>query len=125
MSAAHDAPRTAPPPAHAGADAPHQTLSLFDAVTMIVGLIVGAGIFGTPAIVAGAVQSQAEMIAVWVAGGVFSVIGALCYAELATAFPSAGGEYNFIYKAFGRSVAFLYGWARMTVIVAGSIAVFA
>jgi amino acid transporter len=105
--------------------APHQTLSLFDAVTMIVGLIVGAGIFGTPAIVAGAVQSEGMLVAVWIAGGVFSIIGALCYAELATAFPSAGGEYHFIQKAFGRSVAFLYGWARLSVIVAGSIAVFA
>jgi len=60
-----------------------------------------------------------------VAGGVFSVIGALCYAELATAFPSAGGEYHFIGRAYGRPLAFLYGWARMTVVVAGSIAVFA
>ena len=104
--------------------APHQTLSLFDAVTMIVGLIVGAGIFGTPALVAGAVQSQATLLAVWIAGGVFSVIGALCYAELATAFPSAGGEYHFLQKAFGRQISFLYGWARLTVVVAGSIAVF-
>lgn len=106
-------------------EAPHQTLSLFDAVTMIVGLIVGAGIFGTPAIVAGAVQSESAMIWVWIAGGVFSIIGALCYAELATAFPSAGGEYHFLQKAYGRRLSFLYGWARMTVIVAGSIAVFA
>jgi len=112
-------------PSQAEGATPHQTLSLFDAVTMIVGLIVGAGIFGTPAIVAGAVQSESTLIAVWIAGGVFSIIGALCYAELATAFPSAGGEYHFIQKAFGRSLAFLYGWARMTVIVAGSIAVFA
>src|SRR4029077_7481753 len=81
-----------------------------------------AGIFGTPSIVAGAVGSDAMIVAVWVAGGVFSIIGALCYAELATAFPSAGGEYHFIGRAYGRSLAFLYGWARMTVIVAGSIA---
>ncbi|MBY0267952.1 MAG: amino acid permease [Burkholderiales bacterium] len=96
-----------------------------DACAMIVGLIVGAGIFGTPSIVAGAVGDTGTLIAVWVIGGVFSIIGALCYAELATAFPSAGGEYHFIQRAFGRSLAFLYGWARMTVIVAGSIAVFA
>lgn len=115
-------------PAHTGAAAAHQpraTLSLFDAVAMIVGLIVGAGIFGTPSIVAGAVGSESMLVAAWIAGGVFSIIGALCYAELATAFPSAGGEYHFLQKAFGRSLAFLYGWARMTVIVAGSIAVFA
>jgi APA family basic amino acid/polyamine antiporter len=104
---------------------PKQTLTLFDAITMIVGLIVGAGIFGTPSIVAGAVQSESVLIALWVVGGVFSIIGALCYGELATAFPSAGGEYHFLQRAFGRSLAFLYGWARMTVIVAGSIAVFA
>ena len=104
---------------------PKASLSVFDACTMIVGLIVGAGIFGTPAIVAGAMNDETLIIAVWVAGGVFSIIGALCYAELATAFPSAGGEYHFIQRAYGRSLAFLYGWARMTVIVAGSIAVFA
>ena len=104
---------------------PRQTLSLFDAVAMIVGLIVGAGIFGTPAIVAGASSSEAALVAMWVAGGVFAIIGALSYAELSTAFPSAGGEYHFIQKAYGRQLAFLYGWARMTVIVAGSIAVFA
>lgn len=104
---------------------PRQTLSVTDACAMIVGLIVGAGIFGTPSIVAGAVGDESTLFAVWIAGGIFSIIGALCYAELATAFPSAGGEYHFIRRAFGPSLAFLYGWARMTVIVAGSIAVFA
>ena len=107
------------------AAAPRQTLSVTDACAMIVGLIVGAGIFGTPSIVAGAVGDSSTLYAVWIAGGIFSIIGALCYAELATAFPSAGGEYHFLQRAFGRSLAFLYGWARMTVIVAGSIAVFA
>jgi|SRR5882672_7509178 len=110
------------PPQQVG---PAQVLSLGDATAIIVGLIVGAGIFGTPSIVAGAVESPALFVSVWVAGGVFSVIGALCYAELTTAFPSAGGEYHFIGRAYGRPLAFLYGWARMTVIVAGSIAVFA
>jgi APA family basic amino acid/polyamine antiporter len=104
---------------------PKASLSVFDACTMIVGLIVGAGVFGTPSIVAGAMNDEMLTIAVWVAGGLFAIIGALCYGELATAFPSAGGEYHFIQRAYGRSLAFLYGWARMTVIVAGSIAVFA
>ncbi|MCX7135781.1 MAG: amino acid permease, partial [Proteobacteria bacterium] len=112
-------------PASGQDNQPRASLSLTDAVAMIVGLIVGAGIFGTPAIVAGAVGSEALLVTVWVAGGIFSILGALCYAELATAFPSAGGEYHFLQKAFGRQIAFLYGWARMTVIVAGSIAVFA
>ncbi|MGB5082732.1 MAG: amino acid permease [Burkholderiales bacterium] len=112
-------------PDRSGAGGPRQVLSLGDATAIIVGLIVGAGIFGTPSIVAGAVGSPMLLAAVWIAGGIFSVIGALCYAELATAFPSAGGEYHFIGRAFGKPLAFLYGWARMTVIVAGSIAVFA
>ena len=109
----------------AGDSNPKASLTVFDACTMIVGLIVGAGVFGTPAIVAGALNDESMILAAWIAGGVVSIIGALCYAELATAFPSAGGEYHFIQRAFGRSLAFLYGWARMTVIVAGSIAVFA
>jgi basic amino acid/polyamine antiporter, APA family len=105
--------------------APRPVLGLGDATAIIVGLIIGAGIFGTPSIVAGAVQSPGAMVAAWVAGGVFSIIGGLCYAELATAYPSAGGEYHFLGRAYGRALAFLYGWARMTVVVAGSIAVFA
>src|SRR5258707_15035886 len=104
---------------------PAQVLSLGDATAIIVGLIVGAGIFGTPSIVAGAVGSPALLVGVWIGGGVFSLVGALCYAELATAFPSAGGEYHFIGRAYGPPLAFLYGWARLTVIVAGSLAVFA
>jgi APA family basic amino acid/polyamine antiporter len=111
-------------PTEAGGQ-PRATLSLLDAVAMIVGLIIGAGIFGTPAIVAGAAGSEGVMLATWLVGGAFAIIGALSYAELSTAFPSAGGEYHFIQRAFGRSLAFLYGWARMTVIVAGSIAIFA
>src|SRR4029453_5617729 len=113
------------PPVQEDTGAPRATLGVADAVAIIVGLIVGAGIFGTPSIVAGAVGSEPMIVAAWVAGGIFAIIGALCYAELATAFPSAGGEYHFLQRAFGRSLAFLYGWARMTVIFAGSIAVFA
>jgi len=111
------------PPQHSGAG-PAQVLSLGDATAIIVGLIIGAGIFKTPSIVAGSSGGETAMIIVWIAGGVVSLIGAMCYAELATAYPSAGGEYHFIGRAFGRVPAFFYAWARMTVIVAGSIAVF-
>ncbi len=113
-----------PDPQHSGAG-PAQVLSLGDATAIIVGLIIGAGIFKTPSIVAGSSGGETAMVLVWIAGGVVSLIGAMCYAELATAYPSAGGEYHFIGRAFGRVPAFFYAWARMTVIVAGSIAVFA
>ena len=99
---------TAPQTQAGGAEGlPRQTLSVTDAVGIIVGLIVGAGIFGTPSIIAGAVGSEAMIVAVWVVGGIVSIIGALCYAELATAFPSAGGEYHFMRRAYGGHLAFL------------------
>src|SRR5258706_3848047 len=104
---------------------PAQVLSLGDATAIIVGLIVGAGIFKTSSMVAGFSASESMTIVWWIVGGALSIIGAMCYAELAPAFPSAGGEYHFLGRAFGRHIAFLYGWARLTVIVAGSIAVFA
>lgn len=65
------------------------------------------------------------MFTAWIIGGVVSLIGALCYAELATAFPHAGGDYHFIERAYGKSVAFLFGWARISVITTGSIALLA
>ena len=58
----------------------------------------------------------------WLAGGVIALIGALCYAELATAYPSAGGDYHFLLRAYGRNLSFLFGWARAIVIIPGSIA---
>jgi basic amino acid/polyamine antiporter, APA family len=110
------------PPQQSG---PAQVLSLGDATAIIVGLIIGAGIFKAPSTVASGAGGETAMILCWIAGGVLSFVGAMCYAELATAYPSVGGEYHFITRAFGRTPAFFYGWARMTVIIAGSIAVFA
>lgn len=89
---------------------------------LIVGIVVGAGIFKAPSMVAGSAGSEGWMFAAWVLGGVLSLIGALCYAELATAFPNAGGDYHFLRRAYGRSTAFLFGWARFSVITTGSIA---
>lgn len=112
-------------PQHYAGAGPAQVLSLGDATAIIVGLIVGAGIFKTPSLVAGNSAGEVMTMVWWVVGGAISIIGAMCYAELATAYPSTGGEYHFLGRAFGRRIAFLYGWARMTVVVAGSIAVFA
>ena len=67
---------------------PAQVLSLGDATAIIVGLIVGAGIFKTPSLVAGFSAGEAMMIVWWIVGGLISIIGAMCYAELATAYPS-------------------------------------
>jgi amino acid transporter len=103
-------------------DAPRRHLSGFDAVCIIVGIIVGAGIFGLPQLVAAASGSAAAMLGVWVAGGILCLCGALTYAELTTAYPDLGGEYVFLRRAFGPTVGFLFVWSRATVIQTGSIA---
>ncbi len=104
---------------------PERTLSTRDATALVVGIVIGAGIFKFPALVAGMAGSQMMVYALWLAGGLVSIVGALCYAELATAFPNAGGDYHFITRAFGRHLSFLFAWARATVITTGSIALLA
>jgi APA family basic amino acid/polyamine antiporter len=103
-------------------DAPAPTLSVFDATMITVGIVIGAGIFETPVLVASIAGSPGPMLLAWVLGGVLSFIGALTYAELATTYPSAGGDYTFLTRAYGKSVSFLFAWARSTVICTGSIA---
>ncbi|WP_160000251.1 APC family permease [Roseomonas sp. 18066] len=108
-----------PTPAAAGSRA---SLSALDATIMLVGIVVGIGIFRTPSLVAAHVESELAFIGVWVAGGLVTLVGALCYAELAAAHPHAGGEYHFLSRAYGRPVAMLFGWARGSVIQTGAIA---
>ena len=119
-----NAPASAPD-RESGADRPRPTLRSRDAVAITIGIVVGAGIFRTPSVIAGAAGSEAAMLAAWAAGGLLSIVGALCYAELAAAYPHAGGDYHFLGRAFGRRVAFLYAWARLAVIQTGSIALLA
>jgi basic amino acid/polyamine antiporter, APA family len=95
---------------------------VFDAVVIVVGLVIGIGIFRTPSIVAQNVGSDLEFIGVWLAGGAITLSGALCYAELAAAHPSTGGEYSFLSRAYGRPLGILFGWARSSVIQTGAIA---
>ncbi|HLS81767.1 MAG TPA: amino acid permease [Steroidobacter sp.] len=97
-------------------------LSVFDATMITVGIVIGAGIFQTPTLVADIAGSPGAMLLAWILGGALSFIGALTYAELATTYPSAGGDYTFLTRAFGRQVSFLFAWARSMVIITGSIA---
>ena len=87
-----------------------------------VAMVVGAGIFRSPAAIAANAGSAAWLLAAWICGGAISLVVALCYAELAAAFPSAGGDYQFLKTAYGRSLGFLFAWARFAVINTGSIA---
>lgn len=105
--------------------APQKTLSLLDGVALIIGVVIGTGIFKTPSLIAANTGSEGAFYFAWFLGGVISLIGALCYAELATAYPHAGGDYHYLTRGFGANVAFFFGWARMTVIQPGSIALLA
>src|SRR5262245_49143741 len=104
---------------------PKPLLSIADVVGITVGIVIGAGIFATPSLVASNSSSASWALFAWTLGGVVSLLGALVYAELASAFPSTGGDYHFLMRAYGHRVSFLFGWARMTVIQTGSIAVLA
>ena len=102
--------------------APTASLSVLDGVAMLVGVVIGVGIFKTPSLVAANVGSEAAFIGVWLLGGVITLVGALCYAELGSAHPSAGGEYHYLSRAYGQPVGLLFAWARGTVIQTGAIA---
>src|SRR5690606_29707028 len=118
VSAAQSTPPSSP-------SDPQPTLRMFDAVAIIVGIVVGAGIFRTPSLVAANTGSAELFLSTWLLGGIVSLIGALCYAELSTAFPNTGGDYHFLMRAFGRRFSFLFAWARISIIQTGSIALLA
>ncbi|GGF73849.1 amino acid transporter [Azorhizobium oxalatiphilum] len=109
-------------PGQAPRSEPLASLSVFDAVTIMVGLVIGIGVFRTPSLVAANVDSEMAFVGAWLLGGLVTLIGALCYAELSSAHPHAGGEYHFLSKAYGKPVAMLFGWARGSVIQTGAIA---
>ncbi len=97
-------------------------LSVGDAVAILVGVVVGIGIFGFPPLVAMNAPSAAAYMGLWVAGGLVMLVGALCYAELGSSYPDAGGEYAFLGRAWGADIALLFAWARCSIIQTGAIA---
>lgn len=108
-----------------GGAAPRPLLRTVDVVSLVLGIVVGTGIFSVPSVVAANATDGTAIMLAWLAGGALSLAGAMCYAELATAHPHAGGEYHFLRLAFGNKVGFLFAWARLTVIPTGSIALLA
>jgi amino acid transporter len=99
-------------------------LSLWDAVSIILGIIIGVGIFRTPPDVFSKAPDAWAALGVWALGGVLALIGALCFAELATAYPRSGGEYVYLTRAFGPYMGFSFAWAQLAIIRTGSIALF-
>lgn len=117
MTAADVAPTAAPAKGEM-----KPTLGLMSATTLIVGSAIGSGIFLLPAVMAGQLQAPGLLLLVWLLGGVFSLFGALTFAEMGAMFPRAGGIYVFLREAFGERIGFLYGWTFFWVINTGIIA---
>jgi basic amino acid/polyamine antiporter, APA family len=97
-------------------------LGLFDATAIVIGVVIGSGIFLLPNLIARDLPSGAAIIAVWVGTGVLSYFGALAYAELGTMMPATGGQYVFLREAYGPWCAFLCGWVFVLAVLPGGIA---
>src|SRR5207248_396324 len=97
-------------------------LSLLDSTTIIVGSMIGSGIFIVSAEIARQVQTPGMLMLAWIITAVITIFGALSYGELAAAMPRAGGQYIYLKEAFGPLFGFLYGWTLFSVIQTGTIA---
>ena len=108
-----------------GNNALRRELTLFDAVSVIVGIMIGSGIFFIPTFVLGRAGAPGLALLVWVAAGIVSILSGLCYAELGAAMPQAGGTYVYLREAFSPVVAFTSTWTSFLVGGPGSIAALA
>jgi len=104
---------------------PRRHLGVRHAMSVCVGMVIGAGIFRTSPNVAASLMGSGALFGAWALGGVLSLLGALCFAEMAAAFPNAGGDYSFLARAYGRKIALLFAWSRFSVIHTGSMALLA
>jgi amino acid transporter len=100
-------------------------LGTWDVVSIIIGVVIGTSIFKTAPLIMKNVNSAAEGMGVWAICGILSLIGALCYAELASTYPRSGGDYVYLTRAFGPLIGFLFGWAQLAVILTSSTAMMA
>jgi APA family basic amino acid/polyamine antiporter len=110
------------PLAHADRRELPRVLGFTSVVGILVGTVIGSGIFVAPNRIASLVQSPQLIMAVWIVGGVLSFFGALAFAELGAAYPQAGGMYVYLREGYGRLIAFLFGWTLFFVIDSGAIA---
>jgi amino acid transporter len=95
---------------------PRRQLTLFDSISIIVGIVIGAGIYETTPMVAQSVPGPFWLIGAWILGGIISLIGAACFAELTTTYPHEGGDYVFLTRAYGRRMGFMFVWAGFWIV---------
>ena len=120
-------PLTASPAARTPTAQPtlERVLGVWSATSIVIGTVIGSGVFLVPAIMIRSVGSVRMLFVVWLVAGVLSLFGALTYAELAAALPEAGGEYVYLGAAYGPFWGYLYGWTQFWVAKSGSIATLA
>src|SRR5687767_15442536 len=111
------------PAAAAGATGLVRGLSGVDTMALVIGNVIGTGVFMKTAVMAQETGSPWMVLAAWVAAGLLSLAGALTYAELGAMLPHAGGEYVYLRRSYGELAAFLFGWMRFAVAGSGSIAI--
>jgi amino acid transporter len=104
---------------------PRRVLTLFDSTCLIVGIIVGVGIYQVTPDVARGATGPLLFLGLWLLGGILSLCGALCYAELAIMHPRQGGDYIYLTRAYGPVAGFLFGWAHIAIVRPGDIALVA
>ncbi len=109
-------------PSIAAEDRLIRSLGLFDSVMMIIGIVIGTGIFLITGIMAKYLPSPGLILLAWVIGGVLALAGALTFAELGASMPRSGGPYVYLREAYGRPAGFLFGWMQCLVCMGGSIA---
>src|SRR5437867_10012099 len=91
-------------------------LGLFSTICIIVGIVIGTTIYKVPWLIFANTADPRWGLLVWVFGGLIALVGAFCYAELATTFPKAGGDYYYLTHSFGPTTGFLFGWAQLIVL---------
>lgn len=96
-------------------------IGLWSAIAIVIGTTIGSGIFRSPAVIADRLPGPLALLAIWMAGGLFALCGALSLSEVASAHPRTGGVFVFIKEGFGRLPAFLFGWAEITIIRAAAV----
>src|SRR5437899_7997189 len=97
-------------------------LGTLDATAIVIGIVIGSGIFVLPNLIARNLPSASAILAVWVISGVLSFLGALAYAELGAMMPQTGGQYVYLREAYGPLCAFVCGWTFMLAVLAGGSA---
>lgn len=102
-----------------------KSFSLIKSISVLVGMVVGTGIFSFPPMIASNTQNTFQFLMVWVIGGFISLMGGLSYVALSSIYANSGGEYTYLKETYGESVGFSFAWARMIVIQTGSIAIIA